>query len=93
MNLGYWFSGGKDADDVFIYILGATSGFGEKLYVYTELYGEVEFERNFNDNVCLGALSVGYEINSRIFAKSGVAIGISDGAYDLQISTRLSFSF
>ncbi|MFH1678835.1 MAG: hypothetical protein ABH914_04375, partial [Candidatus Omnitrophota bacterium] len=69
------------------------AGFKEKLYVYAELYGEEEFERNFNDNVCLGSISLGYEINPAIFIKTGVAIGISDGANDLQISGRVSFSF
>jgi len=93
LNLGYWFSGGKDADDVFIYIVGLTRGFWEKLYVYAELYGEAEFERNFNDNVCVGALSIGYEINPSIFVKLGVANGISDGATDLQLSSRIGFSF
>jgi hypothetical protein len=93
LNLGYWFSGGKDADDVFIYILGLTAGLSEKLYIYAELYGEAEFERNFNDNVCIGALTLGYELNPRIFIKTGVALGISDGANDLQISTRICLSF
>jgi hypothetical protein len=93
LNLGYYFTGGKGADDVFIYALGLTHGFREKLYIYAELYGEAEFERNFNDNVCLGALSVGYEVNPRIFVKTGLAVGISDGADDLQISGRINFSF
>jgi hypothetical protein len=93
LNLGYYFTGGKAADDVFIYALGATGGFKEKLYVYAELYGEVEFERNFNDNIYIGALSLGYEINPRLFIKAGVAAGISDSANDLQISSRISFSF
>ena len=92
-NLGYYFTGGKDADDVFIYILGLTSGFRERIYVYAELYGEAEFERNFNDNVCLWALSVGYEVNPRLFVKTGVAAGISDSANDLQIAGRICFSF
>jgi hypothetical protein len=93
LNLGYYFTGGKAADDVFIYSLGVTGGFREKLYIYAELYGETEFEVNFNDNVCIGALSVGYEINPCIFVKTGAAVGISDGANDLQISGRISFSF
>jgi hypothetical protein len=93
LNLGYYFTGGKASDDAFIYCLGLTTGFRERLYVYAELYGEVEFERNFNDNVCIGALSVGYEINPRLFVKSGAAVGISDGANDLMISGRISFSF
>jgi hypothetical protein len=93
VNLGYYFTGGKASDDVFIYCLGLTRGFGEKIYVYAELYGEQEFEVNFNDNVCLGALSIGYEINPRIFVKTGLAAGISDGANDLQLSARFSFSF
>ena len=93
LNLGYYFTGGKAADDVFIYALGATTGLTEKLYIYAELYGEVEFEVNFNDNVCVGALSVGYEINPTIFVKIGAAAGISDAANDLQLSTRISFSF
>ena len=93
LNLGYYFTGGKSADDVFIYCLGLTGGFKEKLYVFAELYGEVEFEVNFNDNVCIGALSAGYVINPRLFVKTGAAAGISDGANDLQISTRISFSF
>jgi len=93
LNLGYYFTGGKASDDAFIYCLGLTTGFRERLYVYAELYGEVEFERNFNDNVCIGALSVGYEINPRLFIKTGAAVGISDGANDLMISGRISFSF
>jgi len=93
LNLGFYFTGGKDADDVFIYSLGITGGFWEKLYLYAELYGETEFEVNFNNNVCLGALSIGYEINPRIFVKTGVAFGLSDGANDLQISGRINFSF
>ena len=93
LNLGYYFTGGKDADDVFIYALGLTTGFMKRLYVYIELYGEAEFERNFNDNVCLWALSLGYEINPHIFFKSGAATGISDGANDLQISARINCSF
>ena len=92
-NFGYYFTGGKDADDVFTYCLGLTRGVGEKIYIYVELYGETEFEVNFNDNVCLGALSMGYEINPYIFVKTGLAFGISDGANDLQISGRFSFSF
>lgn len=93
LNLGYYFTGGKASDDAFIYCLGLTTGFRERLYVYAELYGEVEFERNFNDNVCIGALSVGYEINPRLFIKTGAALGISDGANDLMISGRISFGF
>ncbi|MGD9014424.1 MAG: transporter [Candidatus Omnitrophota bacterium] len=93
LNLGYYFAGGKDADDVSTYCLGLTNGFKQRFYVYLELYGEVEFERNFNDNVCLGALSVGYEIGPRLFIKTGAAVGISDGADDLQISGRISFCF
>jgi len=93
LNLGYYFTGGKGGDDIFLYSAGITTGFKEKLYVYAELYGEVEFERNFNDNVCIGALSVGYEINPRIFVKVGTAVGISDSASDLQISARTSLSF
>ncbi len=93
LNLGYYFTGGKDSDDVFIYTLGLTNGFKEKLYIYTELYGEAEFERNFNDNVCVIAISLGYELSQYIFIKSGTAIGISDGANDLQISSRIIFSF
>ncbi|MFC1657814.1 hypothetical protein ACFL1D_00330 [Candidatus Omnitrophota bacterium] len=93
LNLGYYFSGGKDADDVFIYSAGITGGFKEAFYLYAELYGEIEFERNFNDNVCIGALSLGYEINQRLFVKLGLASGISDGADDLQISSRFCFSF
>ncbi len=93
LNLGYYFTGGKASDDAFIYCLGLTTGFRERLYVYAELYAEVEFERNFNDNVCIGALSVGYEINPRLFIKTGAAVGTSDGANDLMISGRISFSF
>ena len=93
LNLGYYFTGGKGADDVFIYCLGLTQGFIDKIYVYAEVYGEAEFERNFNDNLFLGALSIGYEVNPRLFIKLGTAVGISDGANDLQISTRLSYSF
>jgi hypothetical protein len=93
LNLGYYFTGGKASDDVFIYCLGLTGGLSQKLYIYAELYGEAEFERNFNDNVCVGALTLGYELNPRIFVKTGAAAGISDGANDLQISGRISFSF
>jgi hypothetical protein len=93
LNLGYYFTGGKDADDVFTCCLGVTKGFQERIYVYAELYGEVEFERNFNDNVCMGAFSIGYEMNPRLFIKAGIAAGISDGASDLQISSRIAFSF
>jgi hypothetical protein len=93
LNLGYYFSGGKASDDVFIYALGLTSGLNEKLYIYAELYGEEEFEVNFNDNVCIAALSLGYELNPRLFIKAGVATGISDAANDLQFSARFSFSF
>lgn len=93
LNLGYYFTGGKGTDDAFLYSVGITTGFREKLYVYAELYGEVEFECSFDDNVCIGALSVGYEINPRIFVKVGTAVGISDSASDLQISARLSLSF
>lgn len=93
LNLGYYFSGGKAADDVFIYSVGLSRGFLERIYVYAELYGEVEFERSFNNNVCIGALSVGYEINPLIFVKTGAAAGISDGANDLMLSCRISFSF
>ena len=93
LNLGYYFTGGKTADDLFIYSLGLTGGLREKIYLYLELYGEVEFERNFNDNICLGALSVGYEINPRLFMKTGLAAGISDGAHDLQFSQRVYYSF
>ena len=93
LNLGYYFTGGKASDDVFISCLGLTAGLSERLYVSVELYEEAEFESNFNDNVCIGALSVGYEFNPRIFVKTGAAAGISDGANDLQFSTRISFSF
>lgn len=93
LNLGYYFAGGKASDDAFIYSIGLTRGFMEKIYLYAELYGEVEFERNFNDNICLAALSAGYELNSLIFIKTGAAVGISDGANDLMISGRISFSF
>ena len=93
LNLGYYFTGGKASDDVFIYCLGLTQGFGERLYIYAELYGEAEFEKSFNDNVCLGALSIGYEVNPRLFIKHGAAAGISDGANDLQISSRIGWSF
>ena len=92
-NLGYYFSGGKDADDVFIYAFGLTRGFKESFFVFAELYGEAEFERNFNNNVCITALSIGYEINPNLFVKIGAAAGISDAANDLQISSRFSFSF
>ncbi len=93
VNLGYYFSGGKDADDVFTYCVGAAAGFMERLYLYAEIYGEAEFERNFSENVFLAALSIGYEINPSIFVKTGTAAGISDGANDLQISGRVNFSF
>lgn len=93
LNLGYYFTGGKASDDAFIYSVGLTRGLLEKIYIYAEVYGEVEFERNFNDNVCIGALSVGYEINPQIFIKTGAAAGISDGANDLMFSGRISFSF
>jgi len=93
LNLGYYFTGGKASDDVFIYALGLTRGFKDKIYLYAELYGEMEFEVNFNDNVCLGALSIGYEINPNLFIKWGMAAGISDGANNLQISSRICFSF
>ncbi|MFH1577507.1 MAG: transporter [Candidatus Omnitrophota bacterium] len=93
LNLGYYFTGGKASDDVFIYSFGLTTGFREKLYLYAELYGEVEFERNFNDNVCIGALTAGYVINQYVFVKAGVAAGISDGANDLQLAARLCLSF
>lgn len=93
LNLGYYFTGGKEANDVFIYAVALTHGFGERIYIYSELYGETEFEVNFNDNVCLGALSIGYEINPGLFLKIGAAAGISDGANDLQLAGRICFSF
>ena len=93
VNSGYYFTGGEASDDVFIYALGLTTGFRDKLYLYAELYGEVEFERNFNDNVCIGAISIGYEINPCLFVKLGAAAGISDGANDLQLSSRIMLSF
>lgn len=93
LNLGYYFTGGKGTDDAFLYALALTRGFAEKIYIYAEFYGEEEFEVNFNDNVCLGALSIGYEVNPCIFIKAGFAAGISDGANDLMFSGRISFSF
>ena len=71
LNLGYYFTGGKAANDVFIYALGLTRGFWEKIYIYAEVYGETEFEVGFNDNVCLGSLSLGYELNPHLFLKIG----------------------
>jgi len=92
-NLGYYFTGGKASDDVCIYSVALAQGYYDRLYIYGELYGETEFEVNFNNNVSIVALSVGYEINQIVFVKTGVACGISDAANDLQLSGRLSLSF
>ena len=93
LNLGYYFSGAKGADDALTYGLGLTAGFRERLYLFAELYAEAEFAGKFNENACLAAFSAGYEINPHVFIKAGAAWGISEAADDLMLAGRVCFSF
>ena len=92
LNLGYTFMEG-DTDDILFYSFDVARDLTDKLNICSEIYGETTFRGNFDKNIFVWALSLGYQLNKMICLESGVGVGISKASPDLQISTTVTFSF
>lgn len=92
LNLGYTFTGG-DTDDIFFYSFDISRNLTDKINICSEIYGETTFAGDFDKNIFIWALSLGYQINKMLCFESGVGIGISRVSPDLQVSTTLTCYF
>ena len=92
LNLGYIFIGG-DENDILYYAFDISKDITEKLSIGAEVYGETIFERNFEENTFIAALSLAYCATERIYLETGVGFGLTSVSPDYQYSGSVTFTF
>ncbi len=92
LNFGYTFVG-ADTKDIFAYAFDWTRNLSKNTCLCNEIYGETNFEGDFDDNILVYALSLDHQINEIVCLEVGTGIGISKVSADLQISSTITFNF